>query len=155
MKTTCTSYQCCTGWPEQEPGLPPASHAASGHPWPLWKREAAMPISLGFPWILNMRAWHGCDTHKNLCSGFLGGKVPCTHMQTVCPSSLYCRVRSDAGWRTRAMTMLPRHPQRNMWLLWQDQIPWPGTPSSCTWREGGLSPCGGLGSVWDFTLLIC
>lgn len=68
MKTTCTSCQCCARvtWK----GSPPAGHAASGHNWLLCKK-LAMPISLGFLWILNVRVWHVCGTYKNLCSSLL------------------------------------------------------------------------------------
>lgn len=48
-----------------------------------------------------------------------GGKAPCIHILIVCPSSSYCRVRSDSRTENQSnhYTSPKSHPQRNVWLL--------------------------------------
>lgn len=47
-KQRALAVSVALGQPEQEPASPPASHATSGHIWPLYKKESTIPISLGF-----------------------------------------------------------------------------------------------------------
>lgn len=83
----------------------------------------------------------------------LGRKAHHVHVWTVCPTPPYCRVRRDAGWRTREMTRLPPHHHRNVWLLRTGSDHLASDHVLLKGKEGRLYPREGLGRVWNFTLL--